>query len=685
VIPNPALPRLVTDERDWLTTAVGLVVETKSGSFVRHSQRGIQRILDRLRDICVVRPGEVELLIDGAAVAPPASTRSLPLADAEAPTVVVWNADGIWDELQAMAPTIAQLLDQPGLQDALELTFVKLERLLPADDPSTASDRSGVLSDDVLAQALDTTPSRIAELRRGLLGDLIDLTYRLRPVLLYAAGIDNRYDVEAALADVTSEDMLLTATAQWAEQLPKPPAEVVAAVRSLRSLSEVRDALGLDYRRFNRALLALAPDYTPIRYPERHGAVMEEVVSEHASMILDRLRERYAATPAGADLSGYLEARTFAGLEPDPGWLDDYQEPPVELVLERIADWLVRHGADPDLHRPTTLEPVELLRTRNAGRLEELVQAAEPLVSAWCRKHAVETAPGWLGAAVLQARTSLEQAGFADLRPLEDDSLLTVISQGVGWPLGMPLTVDPTTLGLTHDDLTAQDRQVDGERQRREQERSTILVGDRRVPVGPDHLSQLADLAAATLDERFLEQDGRPELASLTEPSRRKRGDTGGPRRTEPTVQRMTDDQRSAIGLFGEVAARAWLQRHYPQVRWRSGYAVLLNGDTEASDSLGYDLEVPRPRGSLMFEVKALREAVSDVVEFKLAETEIRTAQVNARNDRYRILLVTSVLDPENRQILQLPNPFSTRGQGRFRVIGRRSLRYQCSPLGGRS
>jgi hypothetical protein len=250
----------------------------------------------------------------------------------------------------------------------------------------------------------------------------------------------------------------------------------------------------------------------------------------------------------------------------------------------------------------------------------------------------------------------------------------------------MPLTVDPITLGLTHKDLTAQDRQVDGERQRREQERSTILVGDRRVPVGPDHLSQLANLAAATLDERFLEQDGRPELASLTEPSRHKRGETGGTRRTEPTVQRMTDDQRNAIGLFGEVAARAWLQRHYPQVRWPSGYAVLLNGDTEASDSLGYDLEVPRARGSLMFEVKALREVVGDVVEFELAETEIRTAQVNARNDRYRILLVTSVLDPEDRQILQLPNPFSTRGQGRFRVVGRRGFgtsAHRCEAAAG--
>jgi hypothetical protein len=328
--------------------------------------------------------------------------------------------------------------------------------------------------------------------------------------------------VEAALEEVTG-DVLLAAVERWAEHLPKPPGEVLVAVRSLRSLSVVRAELGLDFRRFNRALLALEPDYAPIRYPERHAAVMEEVVSEHASMIFDRLRERYTATPTGEDLAGYLEARTFAGLEPDPAWLDDYEEPPDELVLARIADWLIQHGADPDLHRPTTLDPVEALRTRNANRLDELVRAAEPLVRTWCRKYGEDVPAGWLGAAGLQARTELEQAGIADLTALDDRSLLAVITRAVGWPAGMPHAVDPTILGLTPDDPTVHDTNADAERQRREQERSTILVAGTRVPVGPDHLIQLANLAAGSLDERFLDQDGKPGLASLIEPSSRRK------------------------------------------------------------------------------------------------------------------------------------------------------------------
>ncbi|GGV41906.1 hypothetical protein GCM10010261_14170 [Streptomyces pilosus] len=76
-------------------------------------------------------------------------------------------------------------------------------------------------------------------------------------------------------------------------------------------------------------------------------------------------------------------------------------------------------------------------------------------------------------------------------------------------------------------------------------------------------------------------------------------------------TKRTTEDQRSAIGLVGEVAARAWLQR----------------------------------------------------------------------SNRYRILLITAALVPEERRVFDLPNPFSAQGRDRFRTVSR-GVRYQCSPLG---
>jgi hypothetical protein len=66
-------------------------------------------------------------------------------------------------------------------------------------------------------------------------------------------------------------------------------------------------------------------------------------------------------------------------------------------------------------------------------------------------------------------------------------------------------------------------------------------------------------------------------------------------------------------------------------------------------------------------------------VEFDLAESEVKVAQAHARNERYRILLITSVLDPEERRVHVLPNPFGVQGHGVYRTVGR-GLRYQCRP-----
>src|SRR5690606_25434386 len=110
------------------------------------------------------------------------------------------------------------------------------------------------------------------------------------------------------------------------------------------------------------------------------------------------------------------------------------------------------------------------------------------------------------------------------------------------------------------------------------------------------------------------------------------------------STKRTPEDVRTAIGLVGEVAARAWLARRYGEVRWRSCYASLIEGDADASASLIYDIEGPCRDTWLLFEVKAITEPLRNVEECELGETEIRRAQECARGDRYRIVIVTAVL-----------------------------------------
>ncbi|WP_345570828.1 protein NO VEIN domain-containing protein [Streptomyces plumbiresistens] len=84
-------------------------------------------------------------------------------------------------------------------------------------------------------------------------------------------------------------------------------------------------------------------------------------------------------------------------------------------------------------------------------------------------------------------------------------------------------------------------------------------------------------------------------------------------------------------------------------------------------DGLGFDFKVGSGKRPMMFEVKATR---GDGGQIELGESEVRAAQQHAGNERWRLLVVTSVLDPERVDIHMLPNPFGKQGRGRYREEG---------------
>lgn len=348
-----------------------------------------------------------------------------------------------------------------------------------------------------------------------------------------------------------------------------------------------------------------------------------------------------------------------------------------------MGKWLREHGADDDLDRPGTLPPVDLLRERNASAIDTLVKVLLPLVEAWCRKQGVEPPSGWHGAVLLESKSCVDRSGLSDLVALSESQLIDAVERAVRWPDGMPRTADLVQLGLTPNDLARTAKRLShGSGGTSGIVPRTITIGDAEVSVGRDQLSAIADIAARTVGESFLAQSGRVRLDAVQGVPRPRPGTSSPKQRIVVAKMNQTnEDQRSAIGLVGEVAARAWLQRRYADVHWRSGYAAVVNGDRDASDSLGYDFEVKWRDTTRFFEVKALSEPSADRVEFELGPSEVDAARLHARGSRYRILLITSALTPEDRRVFELPNPFSAQGRDRFKIVSR-GLRYQCSPLG---
>ncbi|MFJ6054812.1 hypothetical protein [Streptomyces sp. NPDC092307] len=68
-----------------------------------------------------------------------------------------------------------------------------------------------------------------------------------------------------------------------------------------------------------------------------------------------------------------------------------------------------------------------------------------------------------------------------------------------------------------------------------------------------------------------------------------------------------------------------------------------------------------------MFEVKATQ---GEGGRIELGESEVRVAQRFTGNDRWRLLVVSQVRDPEHMAIRMLPNPFGREGRGRYREEG---------------
>ena len=349
IVADPDLPMLVTDDRQWIATVMALVAELRSGPFTHPSEQSIRQILERLRTVRVVRADSVRLVLGGEEIEPPAQTTSLPSEDGVAPTIVAWpRAISVFEDLEQCAGSMASLVGQPQLADALQLVFSRLAQACPL--PFAA------ITDTVLAQALQVSKEQVRESRAELRGPLFDILDRLRVLICYFAGTEEVAAFDLRAADAADENGVITALESSTDLLPMSPAELVRLCRTHTGLADLRDALGLEFIGFNETLAKLEPPHPPLLHPDRHEQAMARFVEAHEEAILARLREAYPPQALeGGDLTAYGEGRSHEGLVPDPEWFDRFAEPPEELLAQQVGNWLTGHGANADLDRPQEL------------------------------------------------------------------------------------------------------------------------------------------------------------------------------------------------------------------------------------------------------------------------------------------------------------------------------------------
>jgi hypothetical protein len=669
ILPSSTYPLLVSDKTPWIATIVALVAELKSG-FVHATEQSIGKMLQRLSRTRIARVESVLFVVAGTEIDPPIYTKCLPLESDSDPTVVVWPpCSDMYAELEQCASAIASLIGNADLADHLALAFTRLAQ--------SALSESFQPSDVDLAIALQVSTDHVLETRAGIRGFMVDLLERSRILVHYFGTKPQQDEFEARVRNVTDAAGLTTALESLSAPLPLPAGELTELCRNSASLADLRDALSLDFRKFNLAIVDADPTRTPLSHSDRHNQALSDYLELNRTAVIDRVREAYAPMAgSGSDLSDYRAARNLEGLSADPLWLKDYAVPPEALIANHVGKWLQSHSASDDLTRSCELAPLEELRSRNFQGLEMVVHEAEPRVRAWCRIHGLSAPAGW-NAPIINGREALEASLRADFVTMGPEDLFGVITDGLGWPEEMPRTLDLSQLDLTEADLLSREDSDVADSERRQHERTHITIDGREMSAKLEDLREVAQAVVLGMTEETLSQSRKLGL-KLVSPgsSRQNKSRTVKAGLTMASQRGMSEELRTAVGLAGETAAKMWLERRFPKVEWVSGYRNLMFGDDGGSDSHGYDFRVETASGKKRyFEVKAFSADVTGVVEFELGETEVLAAQKHGNN--FEILLVSEARDSARRKILPVPNPLASEGRGRYVLIGR-GLRYRC-------
>ena len=685
---------LVCAGREWLVDLVALTLEFKASAFNRQTDARIRSAIGLLRAIKLHAGDEINIELQDQLVTLPAHLRRVFAVSTSGNLAVAYEGEANflnWDILGLIAPKIGELIGAVETANALEAVVTTLARRLGSATLTIPSDSdySAVFEESIV---------RVAEVRRAQRTGVTGLAFALRPIVAALLGEDVLLDLLRVSAEEPDPDAIVAYLSRFSDRLPQgaSPEHLVNRALEGAPIATMRDELRIGFAEFNRILIELGGEYAPIQNPQGLVMAMASHLARHRDLIVARLRERAAPLfDAGvlpdryaamvSELEAAILRRTTPPdewsrhLDPDPEWLNRWDQPPGAEMTQRVDVWIATLPTDTLMDKSDLPELLET-RAANTRRLSAFIECAVARLPLWSVKRGGVLPPSWVTANETDELLRLiASAGILDFRPLDEEAIVTWLRRLGQWSQELPNSLELTTLGLTPDDLAAQAEELARARWERAQERRSVSLDGRPVSLEPDRIDALVDAIRTGISPDLLSTSDRPvSLREIAERRKRKEPDdiiTDLPPKLR-VPKRLTSDQTELIGFMGELVAYEWLSNRYGSAcLWHSHYRrhVIKDGNI-GNDDLGFDIEVLRERrGPLMFEVKA---TTTDEVAFDLSEKEIAVAQANAGHDRYRILFVGRVNDSENRLVTVLPNPLSAQGRGRYRIVGR-GIRYK--------
>lgn len=670
-VPSLGDPLLAANGLEWLSDATLLANEVLG----RELERAISMaaVDDRLRRIRLKLCGTLSLKVGDADGAEPLRFYAYP--DEQLPTLVVAGGTELdWSLLAEAAPHLVSLLDR---------RMRSLHRLLPLLAVRSAGSHPRIRpADEAFARALDCRLELVRELLESKGADHELLLRRLPPIVACLTDEATGRELERALSEGVTRPLALAELERIGGHLLMSAGQLIDLIVSTRDLAELRRRLGLDFGRLNRILLSF--DQQPLSNEAELRRLFDTWKDDLRSSVVDRLRRRFLEDyRKGLPLDRYVVLRSLEFAELPAEWIlerEDVTRDEVAQLLKERLDQAV--GTDFD----ASLEPLGTIRSKNGKALRAFLDKAAPIVAAWLIGNGgVDEV--WAGGvqAVLKA---LEQKGVLDFEMVTADGELPLLATADLWPSGMPASVDLEELGLTPNDLEAERKREEEQKEAvARQRRSFTFAGQDLDTAAGDFADRLVQIAeAAMTDEDWLRRSRRRFKLAEMRLGSSSSGPSGGGGGQRKRTMRMSDDVKAAMGFAGEfLAGRFLAAKHgvrFDDACWVSRNRELALRDGEfGDDGLGYDFRVRTKEVEWRYEVKS---SLDESFEFEFTQNEIRVAAECAADGsrRYRILYVPFVDDPSRWRVMELANPMSEAGRALFRTVGAGATRLRFDPTG---
>ncbi|WP_260609814.1 DUF3883 domain-containing protein [Streptomyces sp. WAC06614] len=643
----------------WLPLAVAVLADHAT-SGPRASEAVLSALTSAVRRVHLRRYRAWEIELDGRPVTMPHRLGGvLPLADPEHPLLLAPQAEPGWGEVPRIVEAVGDLIDRPDLGPRLRLAVFSLASLYAAVPAP---------GDEQLAEALEVTPSQLQQTRDRVDGAIGLVVERCYPFLAHALGVEEARGLTVPAPRDAAD--FRASLERHADALPLPPQEFLARARSARDLDDLRSRLGVGFAEFNATLGSLGPDHGPVSHAEAHEEALHQYLDLHGKDIVDRLRRVAVADfDARRPMPHWPALRSLEWIGIPPEWAYAVESAGPALLEEHVEAQLTRRLGRPTPRTGEQLPGREQVRSTNRRTISAMASELAALVKAAGRSlPAVLAAPDPAAAVI----THLDAAGALDFRSLAPADVVLWLAATDAWPPGMHPTAEPHLHGLTRADLDRARDEAGREREAQERRRQTVGIGGRDVLVASGDFTELTAELQRIVDRGLLPQGRAVFSRRQTAPAKRSSGRgtvrTGRPGGGDAGLSQA---QREAIGYMGEWYAYHWLRAAYPtrtdESSWVSANAGRAFPGVRGDDGLGFDFRVGSGKRPLMFEVKATQ---GDGGRIELGESEVREAQRSAGNDRWRLLVVSHVRDPERMAIRMLPNPFGKEGRGRYREEG---------------